>query len=152
MPFIWELLEFISTAGGIMPPYKAYRYRFHRKPNTVYGSIYRLEQKNLIRKTINRSRETVYIITEKGKKLISKPVVKVPRSDGFSTLVAFDIPEEKRSHRRILRRILLKNGYTTIQKSLLASPHKISQDLLELIDELKIKPNVKIISGKFDYL
>ncbi len=136
-----------------MPPYKAYRSRLHQyKDTTFYGSLYRLEQKGLIRKTKNLSPQSVYIITDKGRKLINRPSAKIQRSDGFSTLIAFDIPEQKRSQRRILRRYLLKNGYTTIQKSLLASPHQITKDLLELIDELKIKPNVKTISGKFDYL
>ncbi len=150
--FIWELLEFISTAGGIMPPYKAYRSRLHTKPATFYGTLYRLEQKGLVTKTKERSGQPVYMITGKGKKLIGKPILKIPRSDGFSTLIAFDIPETKRSQRRILRRYLLNNGYTTIQKSLLVSPNKLTDDLLELLDELKIKTDVKVISGKFDYL
>lgn len=149
--FIWELLEFISTAGGIMPKYKAYRGRLSVKQSTFYGSLYRLEQKGLVKRKKQKDK-IFYSITEEGRALLFKPSLKIVRSDGFSTLITFDIPEAKRRERNLFRRYLQRNGYTLIQKSLLVSPNKIDKDILDLMVELKIKPHVKIVSGKFDYI
>lgn len=152
MSFIEELLQEIATAGGLMPPYKAYRGNFRGKQVTYYQSLNRLEKRGLIRKLKNPNDEAFYQITVQGQKLLKKPLKRINRKDGFSTLVAFDIPETKRRQRNIFRRFLVRNGYTIIQKSLLVSPHEIDHELLELITELKIRPFIKIVSGKFDYV
>lgn len=152
MSFIDELLELISTVGGIMPHYKSYPYRFGGKPVTFYKSLERLEQRKLIMRKNNKQHQEILIITAKGQRLLHKPTTKTKRADGFSTIVTFDIPEEKRKARNTLRRYLIRNGFTLIQKSLLISPNKVHSELIELIQELKIKPFVKIISGKIDYI
>ena len=152
MTFVEELLEIIATAGGIMPPYKAYRGKFHPSSGTYYKSLSRLQQKGLIKKKHSQTNQTNYVITAEGQKLLYKSSHKVSRTDGFSTLITFDIPENRRRERNLFRRYLLRNGFTLIQKSLLVSPNQVNDELLHLIKELKFNSFVKIISGRFDYL
>lgn len=135
-----------------MPKYKAYRGSFRGKQVTFYQSLNRLNDRGLIQKKKNKDNQEIYVITPLGKKLLYKPAIKIPRADGFSTLIAFDIPESQKRERNIFRRYLIRNGFTLIQKSLLVSPLKLSKELLELAQELKIRPYIKIISGRFDYL
>ncbi|MFH0960253.1 MAG: hypothetical protein V1897_16290, partial [Pseudomonadota bacterium] len=99
-----------------------------------------------------KNSKSVYILTNKGKQLLAKPKKIDRRSDGFSTLIIFDIPENKSKERFIFRRYLVRNGYTQLQKSVLISPDKFDPDTKDLIQELGIKPFVTVISGKVDYL
>jgi DNA-binding PadR family transcriptional regulator len=149
---IEEILETILSVGGILPKYKAYKGKSIIKPDTFYHSLYRLKQKGLIYKTKNKQKQTIFVITDKGREILRKPLTKVKRSDGFATLITFDIPEEKRKLRNILRKFLVDNGFTILQKSILISPNKVGKDLLKLVRELKLTPYVKIVSGKIEYV
>lgn len=155
MSFIEELWEFIETAGGIMPGTKGH-YRSlasrHIPYSTFYSSLKRLEKKGLIKSVKNSRKQTVFVISAKGKELLHKKTGLTPRTDGFATLIAFDIPETKRRERRLFQRYLLRNSYIAIQKSLYISRHKIASETLDLINELKLKNFIKIISGRIDYL
>lgn len=83
--------------------------------------------------------------------MLHKPVTKNHRSDGFSTIIIFDIPEEKSRQRTIFRRYLQKNGYTLLQKSVLIAPFALSRDVKELIEELDIRRHISVIDGKINY-
>ena len=153
MTFIKDLLYLINEVGELLPKYKG-AYKSLRQMNypTYYKSLERLEKRGLIKQHQSKQNETVYVISVKGRRLLRKPTKLVRRSDGYSTLVAFDIPESRRRERITFRRYLINNGYTTIQKSLLIAPTIPSEDLLELISELRLNSYIKIISGKIDYL
>ena len=152
MNIIEEIFEYIATAGGIMPHYKAYGHNFRGKQVTFYTSLKRLEQRGLIKKKQNKLKQEIFVITDKGRRLLHKPAKKVLRTDGYSTLITFDIPQSLTRSRNTLRRYLLKNDFTLIQKSFLISPNKIDRELIELIHELKLQSYIKIISGKIDYI
>lgn len=153
MSFIMELLELIETVGGLMPGTKGhYRSISSIRMPTFYKSLGRLEKRNLIKKKRNRYNQVAFVITEEGKGFLHKPKNLTPRGDGYSTIVAFDIPETYRKQRDTLRRYLLRNGYTLIQKSLFISRHKIHKELVTLLKDLKLSSFVKIISGKVDYI
>jgi CRISPR/Cas system-associated protein endoribonuclease Cas2 len=90
-------------------------------------------------------------LTEKAKHLRSKPRLKIQRSDNLSTIITFDIPEDKHRARDNFRRYLIKNGYTQIQKSVFISPFKIFDEMTEFMKELGIENNVTSISGRIDH-
>ena len=93
----------------------------------------------------------MFIITSKAKYLRAKAVTKKPRTDGLGSLVIFDIPEEKRKARDTLRRFLTRNGYTQIRESCFLSPFQISQDLQDLIEELKLQKDISFFATKSEY-
>jgi DNA-binding transcriptional regulator PaaX len=118
---------------------------------TYYTTVRRLEQQGLVKK--KKQGKTVTIsLTPKGKQLLKKPAIGKRRTDGLSTIIIFDIPEEKKRAREGLRRYLIRQGYTLLQESVLIAPTLVTSELKEVIAELKIRQHVTIISGRIDYL
>jgi phenylacetic acid degradation operon negative regulatory protein len=152
MSFTNELLQFIKQTGELLPGLESpYEHARRLRRATYYGALTRLEQRGLIEKKRNKNR-IVYVPTEKGRKFnISKKVMQKRRTDGFSTVVMFDIPETKKRERGILRRCLLGNKYTMLQKSVFISPNEFSSDLKELIKELGVRPNISVLTSKVFY-
>lgn len=146
-----DLLEYIRDAGELLPGFleTPHMHALRLKRATYYGSLRQLERKEFIKK-VSADKQIKFVITEKGKKILRLPVKKERRTDGHSTIVIFDIPSEKNRERTIFRRFLIRNGYTLIQKSVLIAPLKISLEAKDLIDELKIKSFVTVISGKIN--
>ncbi|MBX4186656.1 MAG: CRISPR-associated endonuclease Cas2 [Candidatus Doudnabacteria bacterium] len=118
--------------------------------SSFYSALTRLEKKELISKK-KVGRQNAYVLTSLGKKILQGPSQKKDRTDGLSTIVIFDIPEEKRKQRNTLRRYLKDNGYTILQKSVLIAPFEISIGLKDLIKELKVRQYVSIIDGRVNY-
>ena len=152
---VWEFFEFINTIGegSGQTVFRSYtrmgrisipRLTYHRK-------LKKFEQHGLLKKHSTASGH-IFHITAKAKALRHKAVVKTLRTDGLSSLVTFDIPEDKHNARDIFRRFLKHNGYTQIRESCFLSPFQISADLKELIHELKLETNVSVFSVKTNHL
>ena len=153
MSFSRQLLEIIKGTGEFMATiaFTPYGQLSLTKRPVYYVTIKRLEEKKLVQRK-SRAGKVYYVITAKGKHLLRNPARKKKRTDGLSTIITFDVPEQKRKFRNILRRYLQKNGYTIIQKSVLISPYKIDRELIELLKELDLNNDVSIISGRIDHL
>ena len=152
--FTLELLGFIEHLGEglkvfVTTPYGKLRINTMPK-STYYNALHRLEQKKLIVKQ-KIGRQNKYQITEKGRAILKGPIKKRKRTDENATIIIFDVPEEKARQRTILRRFMKKEGYTMLQKSVFISPFEISDELKELIVELKIRPYISSIYGKVNY-
>jgi CRISPR-associated endonuclease Cas2 len=140
---VGELLEEI-----IFTPYG--KLRIGGVPRTTYyHKLERYERHGLVKK-VRKKYGNHYILTEKAKQLRKNPRIKINRTDDLSTIIMFDIPEEKHKARDTFRRFLLKNGYTHLQKSVFISPFKIFGELKDLAKELKIDRDITVISGKVD--
>jgi DNA-binding transcriptional regulator PaaX len=113
-----------------------------------YKKLKKFEKLGLVKKTLNGNK---FELTQNAKLLRGK-TIKLPRTDGLSTLIIFDIGENKHNARDTLRRYLLKNGYTQLQKSCFLSGYQVSNDLKDLISELQIRKNVVIFSAKMDLI
>lgn len=148
-----ELFDFAKELGLFMgeiafTPYG--KLRINRIPrSTYYSRIYKFERQGLIKK-IHKTTGNVYILSDKAKQIRKSPSQKINRKDSLSSVVIFDIPEEKRKARDSFRRYLLKNGYTKIQESVFVSPFMVFSEMLEFVKELKIIPNVTFLSAKID--
>ena len=152
--FTRELLLFIEDLeDGLVnfatTPYGKLRINSIPK-STYYNALSRLEKKKLIVKS-KVGRQNKYQLTEKGLVIIKGPLKGKKKLDGNSTIIIFDVPEQKSKERGILRRYLIKEGYTMLQKSVFISPFEISEDLKSLISELKIRQYTSAISGTVMY-
>ena len=150
---MWDLLEIISkTVEGDRIIFRSYtQMRWMNMTRSGYHKkLKRFEKHGLVRKK-KLGNGHVFEITAKAKFLRSKAITKKSRTDGHSTLIIFDIPEEKHNARDTLRRYLIKSGYTQIQESCFLSPFQVFDDLKDLIEELKLQKNVSVFSAKSEY-
>lgn len=119
--------------------------------STYYSALYTLERRGFIQKK-KKGKKNIYTLTPAGiKKVNTKYEDLIRRSDGLSTVILFDIPEEKSRQRVILRRYLIRNGYIQLQKSALISPYKITLELKDLLHQLNIRSHVTILSARIDH-
>jgi len=149
--FSYEILETIKDAGRgigefLITPYGTLS--LHPR-SSYYSAFKRLEKQKLISKE-RKGRVNCYSLTRKGRILLSKKQKRVKRSDGYSTIVIFDIPEEKRRQRTIFRRYLKRNGYSLLQKSVFISPDHPLAEIKDIIHELKISGYVTLLSSKVE--
>jgi len=160
--FTLELLELIKILEEMIPepfesPYE-HQKRLQRMmggspPQKISQTLYKLKKRGLIDKKLIDNRISYHLtITGQQKLLISKiSQNKLFPKDGTSCIIVFDIPEEKKRHRKFLRKLLLNNGFINLQKSVLIGPGFLSKDFLDLLDELGIRQNVTIIKGSVLY-
>lgn len=145
-----ELLWLLNDLGEFTTAMVTHRLRIGWMPGSnYYTTIRRLEEKKLIKKK-KVGKNIVIAITPSGRKLLKKPAMGKRRHDGLSTIITFDVPEEKKRARENLRRYLIRHGYTLLQKSVLIAPTYTTQELKEILRELGISQYVTIISGKID--
>ena len=149
----WELFKMISKVEPEGLVFKSYGQMngINLTRSGYLKKLKRFEKHGLVKKT-KTANGHVFVITKKAKFLRSKAVTKKTRTDGFSTLIIFDIPEEKHNARDMFRRFLVRNGYTQIKESCFLSPFEISQDIRDLIEELKLKSDISIFSAKMNLL
>ena len=148
-----ELIEFAKDLGRVMSgiaftPYGQLRLVEYPR-SQYYYKISKFQKHGLIKK-VRKGQQSNYVLTPKAKQLALAPTTKHDRSDGLSTIVIFDISEDKHNARNMLRRYLIRNGYTQIQKSVFISPFKVSDDMQRFIKEIDVEGCVSFISGKID--
>lgn len=152
-----ELLSLIKTIGEMSDEFISTPYgqlRIGGSRTSYYRSLKQLQQDELIkkiRKKGTKNYHNVYVLTKRGHDILNQRKVAKKRHDGLSTLIIFDIPEEMSKQRTIFRRYLVRNGYIQLQKSVLISPCTVSDEIKELIKELKLSGFVTVVSGRIDY-
>ncbi|MBI4225036.1 MAG: hypothetical protein HY617_01775 [Candidatus Sungbacteria bacterium] len=113
---------------------------------TIATILWRLKCEGLVERT--KGKKSGWLLTEKGKQLCdtSQEKLKMPRKDGMTRLVVFDIPEQERKKRDAIRAELIAARYTQLQKSVWIGAYPLPEDFIELIDELGLEQNVHILS------
>lgn len=100
----------------------------------VAQKIYYLKQKKLI-KTIIKDNEKFYEITKKGREVIAWDKInevaerQTGKWDGYLRIVIFDIPEDKKSTREVIRKKLQQIGFIQEQKSVLIYPFECKEEI-----------------------
>lgn len=95
--------------------------------------IYRLKKNKLIRKFVENN--VLYMeLTDKGKKTlaweeIDKLKTKKMKWDGRFRLAMFDVPEDKKTIREMIRRKLETIGFVSLQKSVYIFPHECNNEI-----------------------
>lgn len=155
------ILEKISEFGEItfdafFPPNYSYA-RISRKfwgldsppkiaSKTLSSILSRLQNQGLIsRKGIRGA--SIWKITKQGKELLeSRPRIEIPKRDGVTRLVIFDIPERERKKRDTIRVELLSYNYERLQKSVWIGWNSLPEDFVDLVDKLNLKDHIHIFS------
>src|SRR3989304_8673735 len=100
--------------------------------------------------TFVENKERYIELTLKGKKILKEVVfnnlkIDIPkRWDGKWRMVIFDIPEENKNSRDIVREKLKQIGFLRIQKSVYLFPYECTKEIVFLAERLDIKNNVLI--------
>lgn len=111
-----------------------------------WAELHALKQRNLL-KLREEGNRIVCLLTNDGYATVLKERIirtKTPLMNGFVCLVTFDVPEDLRDVRLMLRRFLKRAGFTREQKSVWSSPYHVIEPMLELIRLLKCKRWVHI--------
>jgi len=95
------------------------------------------------------------VLTPKGKRqaailniLGSSIKFKKPKSwDGKWRIVIFDIPEQDRQFRDILREHLYRLEFFKLQQSVFVSPHPFEKPILDLVSVYAAEPYVRVITA-----
>jgi len=111
-------------------------FKMEIKESTVKNSISRLIKQGLVDR---ESKEKTYCLTEKGEKIVlyiknSYSILK-KSWDGKLRLVVFDIPEEYRYWRSIIRQELSLFQFHQLQKSVYIGKHPLSESFYREIEE-----------------
>lgn len=159
--FMHTFLEIINDVAESMPQLFETKGQYQRRLllslhghslQKVQLGLHRLKQQGLIKE--RHKKRFVFDLTLAGRhKLLMQKISKtrIESKNNRSTIVIFDIPEEKTKHRTFLRRLLIKNGFINLQKSVLISRFELSQEFFTLLTELKIRQYVTIIKGQVQY-
>lgn len=116
------------------------------KKSNLSQAIKRLRQKGLIQESLKDS-ELVIKLTTLGKSLIQPNLLPEQEWDGIWRIVLFDIPEEKRLVRDLLRRRLRSWGFYPWQQSVWITKNNVTDRLRNLIVKLNIPDWVVIIES-----
>ncbi len=153
-------MEILATAGvvGIAALCESARATgFVRSNNFDYSvkrSLRNLENKDLVVK-VKTAAGPKWQLTAKGQKTFEKnnldqiKIAKPAVWDGKWRIVIFDIPENLRWTRHILRRKLKELGFTLIQKSAFTVPWPCLEEINKLVEVLNLSPHVKFIEGNY---
>jgi len=101
---------------------------------------------------IIKNGEVYYRLTSAGRKNLLRdyPLLALRNKewDGSWTMVIFDIPEEKRERRDLLREKLLGLGLGMMQKSVYITPYNLSEDIREFLIANRLDEQVYVARTK----
>ncbi len=122
----------------VVDPYDISGYQKHQRERAA-NLASRLKKVGDIERIINDKGETYFRFTDKGKtRLIDEiPLLRFQRKpwDGKWRQVVFDIPEEMKVKREILREKLLKLGFGMLQRSVYITPFNIAEQVSDFLEE-----------------
>lgn len=112
----------------------------------LYGTWYSLIRRGYLQRRVFGESEG-YILSQKGKMKFYRLRTHKPRGgklpNGQWLMVFFDVPEEQRKTRDLLRRELCNLGFRSVQKSVWVTRRQVSKQLHELIELLNVRRFVK---------
>ena len=116
------------------------------KKETVSTILWRLKRQGLV-ESRGSKKPTTWHLTKAGEKhMADMSLVTERKSDGIMRLVIFDVPERERRKRDTLRAELIGCGFRPLQKSVWMGDYPITEDFINLIDELELAAHVYIFS------
>jgi CRISPR-associated endonuclease Cas2 len=164
--FLWDLYNLIEKFDDI---YAKSPFPYRTMKEVLYPDLYELRRKYEMRqqrknfakllsylkkkgliKIKDLEEKKALIITPKGKEKILRirneflaSLPKKRRKDGKWIMVAFDIPEKRKTIRNYLREKLVELGFQKLQKSIWISPYDVLKEVQEIVTNLSIEKNVK---------
>ncbi len=114
----------------------------------ISKTLVRLKNKGLISKN-GSTKKSIWKINNEGKKILySLNRLSLPKKDGKTRLVIFDIPEIKKYCRQWIRDELIRHNFKMLQKSVWIGQRPLSEEVLRHDNMKKIIDNVHILEIK----
>lgn len=132
------------------PSFYAYKggWDYQLKKSELAQAIKRLREKGLIEYEGDKTNQIIMKLTSLGKDALGHLSILLEENwDGKFRLVIFDIPEQKRTVRNLLRRRLKDWGFKNWQKSVWVGRHDVTDKLRQLIKNLGIKDWVAVVES-----
>ncbi|MCK9578798.1 CRISPR-associated endonuclease Cas2 [bacterium] len=127
------------------------KYFKDRKKQNFYSTIYRLKRDGYL-KIKNGQSGDGYFLTPKGENKILtikiRDLEKKKNSKDEWLMIIFDIPENMRRNRDMLRQFLYTLGFQKVQQSVWISPYEVYDKLKVVVNNLNIRKYIKILKVK----
>ena len=132
------------------PGYYAYRegLKYPLRKSALSKAIVRLRKRGLIETDKTEANRLILKLTDEGRTAILLNEENIGNWDGKWRIVVFDIPEQKRLIRNLLRRNLKKWGFKHLQKSVWISKKNITEKLFSYIKDLGIEKWVWVFESE----
>ncbi len=145
-----DFIEFVSTVGGIMKPYKVSWKKYSHNERFIRNSLHYAHRRGYIKiwKKIGQIHCTM---TSLGKDFLFSEFLrdihppKMDRWDGKWRIIFFDIPNILTLKRDLLRGTLKRFGCEKMQKSVFITPIQCFEEIDLLRKHLKVENFVRII-------
>lgn len=146
------ILENLFNARGLFSrPYAiSYKLAYKRDSLSVreFGqAVSRLSERKLLAVTEKNNKKFIKL-TNKGQLevLMSKSILTKPaRWDGKWRLFTFDIPEDSKEKRNILRKLLKQNQFCKLQASVYISPYPLNKEAIIYLNQSGLRDYVRIL-------
>lgn len=133
--FFDGLIDAIGSFGDHKPyriSKEAYFKSKNCQPSDIRQSLYDLKKRKLVRSVVENN-EHYFELTPQGKEALRWSMIGKKRQEGkwdkHFRLVIFDIPEDKKTTRNVVRRKLTGIGFSQMQKSVFVYPFDCKQDI-----------------------
>ncbi|MEI6650576.1 MAG: hypothetical protein WCL23_04045 [Candidatus Moraniibacteriota bacterium] len=121
---------------------------------TVTRSLRRLSDQKLVSEEVLSDGSIRLVLTTEGRRqahslALFGPTIRLAKPkkwDGKWRVISFDIPENSRAFRRILREHLYETGFYQLQKSVFVSPYPYEKPFAELIRLYEAESFVRIMT------
>lgn len=131
-------------------PHPYYHTFCEHREKSFKTTLFRMRRAGLIKN--HPESEKFFILTDRGKREMERALhqVHIERAksgkwDSKWRVLFFDIPEKHRKLRTFLRSELIDCGFEPIQKSVLVSPFRIAEDVIEILEYRGIEKWVKLM-------
>lgn len=160
--FLLDLYNFVEKAGDIAdifaprpwreiwnPELHDFRYQQSKQRQKKQFSrlIYNLKKNGYI-KIKNLEQKQAILITSKGADRIFRTKLTIieskKRKDGKWQMLIFDIPEDKKRIRELLRRMLYLLGYQKLQQSVWVCPYDVLKETEAILRKYNLDQYVKL--------
>ncbi len=149
-----KLLDFFRRKEG--EPLNEFIKTYPERARSIYTIVDRLEKTGFLAKSRlwhGHRLQNFFRLTEKGKEKLKAVADRPPATtkeawDGLWRLLIFDIPEERKAIRELLRQELKRRGFYMMQLSVWVTPFEVDRDLLDLIEEIAARPYVRLMVVK----
>lgn len=161
--FLWDVYKFLNAADDFVnfstqaptmrnflpgpknPIYK--KYRKEKSERQFSNFVYYLKRKGYI-KVKNLEGKTAMILTKNGIEKAVRASFKLgearKRKDGKWVMIIFDLPQNYKKGRELLRSILRNLGYKLFQQSVWITPYDVSEKTENLLQTHSLDKYVKI--------
>ena len=137
----------ISADDFFIPRCSEHAFSRNQK-ETISGTLSRLQRNGFVERK-GAKKKALWGLTRKGKLYLEENadiLTDLPKEDGLTRIITFDIPEKERNKRNWLRVHLTACGYRMLHKSVWIGKRHLPKDVVKKLGELHLLPYIHIIT------